>query len=72
MKKTTLIFIILMICFTQSSCRQQSGNKNRLPEENKTAAKKQLLTGAEQYKQYLNIAYESIQLLENIRKNLED
>ncbi len=53
MKKTTLIFIILMICFTQSSCRQQSGNKNRLPEENKTAAKKQLLTGAEQYKQYL-------------------
>ncbi len=52
-KTTTLIFISLMICFTQFSCRQQSENKNRLLTENKPAAKKQLLTGAEQYKQYL-------------------
>ena len=53
MKKTTLIYIFVMVCITQFSCRQQSENKNRLPAENKTTAKKQLLTGAEQYKRYL-------------------
>ena len=53
MKKTTLIYIFVMVCITQFSCRQQSENKNRLPAENKTTAKKQLLTGAEQYKKYL-------------------
>ena len=55
MKKTTLIYIFVMVCITQFSCRQQSENKNRLPAENKTTAKKQLLTGAEQYKKYLPV-----------------
>ncbi|MCK5853508.1 DUF1343 domain-containing protein [bacterium] len=53
MNKNTLIYIFLMICITQSSCQQQSENKIRLSAENKPSAKKQLLTGAEQYKLYL-------------------
>ena len=53
MKKTTLIYIFLVICISLFSCRQQPENKNRLSAENKPAAKKQLLTGAEQYKLYL-------------------
>jgi len=53
-KKTTLICIFLIVCITQFSCRQQQPEKkNRLSAENKSAAKKQLLTGAEQYKLYL-------------------